>query len=99
MGAIKVNNLLIKYKPDFMVRFCYANSNIFLKKIVRKQQKVTKRCKCASLFSICRQGKSALEKLKQFSITLAKPSSLNSVSNSTNKLHFQCQTVKTIPKE
>jgi hypothetical protein len=38
MGAKKVNNLLIKYKPDFMVRFCYANSNIFLKKIVRKQQ-------------------------------------------------------------
>jgi hypothetical protein len=34
---------------------------------------------------------SALEKLKQFSIILTEPFSLNSVSNSTNKLYFHYQ--------
>jgi len=39
------------------------------------------------------------EKLKQFTIILSEPILINSVSKSTNKLHFHCQTVKTIQKE
>jgi len=49
-------------------------------------------------FLFARQRKSALEKLKQFSTILTKLISLNSVSKSTNEIHFPCQTVKTILK-
>jgi len=37
--------------------------------------------------------KAGWKKLKQVSITLTKPILINSVSNSTNKLHFHCQKV------
>jgi hypothetical protein len=45
-----------------------------------------------------RSTKARRKKLKQFSITLTKPISLNSVSNSTNKLHFHCQKVNYLSK-
>jgi hypothetical protein len=45
-----------------------------------------------------RSIKAGWEKLKQFCVTHTEPVSINSVSNSTNRLNFHCQTVKTILK-
>ncbi len=38
------------------------------------------------------------KKLKQFSIILTEPISINSLSNSTNKLHFHCQKANYLSK-
>jgi hypothetical protein len=45
------------------------------------------------------RAKARWEKLKQFSIKPTKPISINSVSNSANKIHFHCHTVQTIINE
>jgi len=42
--------------------------------------------------------KARWKKLKQFPIIPTKPISLNSVSDSTNKLNFHCQKAITFPK-
>jgi len=57
------------------------------------------RSKCVKLNSqFVRSIKARWEKLKQFSIIATKPISINSVSNSTNKLYFHCQTARTTLK-
>ena len=43
-------------------------------------------------------GARAMEKLKQFPITLTEPISINSVSNSTNELRFHCQKANYLSK-
>jgi len=54
---------------------------------------------CTMIFllqtSVC---KARREKLKQFSIILTEPISINSVSKSTNNLHFHCQKVNYLSK-
>ena len=49
-------------------------------------------------FQFVLRTKARLEKLKQFSIILTKPISINSVSNSMNKLHFHYQKVNYLSK-
>jgi len=45
-----------------------------------------------------RSTKARWKKLKQFSITLTEPILINSVSNSTKKLHLHCQKAKYLSK-
>lgn len=53
---------------------------------------------CLNTSQFVRSIKTLQKKLKQFSIILAKPISIDLVSNSMNKLYFHCQKVETFLK-